>query len=425
LASRPKRVAVLFPSCWDRRFLVAERFGDIAEFVFHGDPLWSFPGGFFKILALDPLAFVDRLVRDLRRAHIDAVLSTDEYLGVGIAAVVADRLGLPGPEPETALRLQHKYYARKAQQQIAPEAVPDFQLIRWRPTRDEIRLSFPLFVKPVRGSFSILAARVDSWPDLRRHLGLNPILRFAMRRLVAPFDALLREHVGGGVDATSFLGEAVLRGRQVTVEGYAFDGRVTVRGIVDAHMYPGTNAFERFEYPSSLPPPVRARMTDLAERLVCGLGIRHGTFNVELIWDPERDELGVIEVHPRLSYQFADLYEDVDGTSPYDTLVRLALGEEPRRARGDGRYPRAASLVLREFSGRRVRRLPRREAVEEFHRRHPGARVEIFAREGTMFPEMRALGSYRCAIVNLGAHCPRDVAAARTDVDRLLRCEVS
>ena len=46
------------------------------------------------------------------------------------------------------------------------------------------------------------------------------------------------------------LSEEKLGGDEVTLEGYVHGGRVTTIGVTDSVMYPGTNSFERFEYPS-------------------------------------------------------------------------------------------------------------------------------------------------------------------------------
>ena len=54
--------------------------------------------------------------------------------------------------------------------------------------------------------------------------------------------------------------EEILHGRQVTANGYARDGRVTMLGTVDSVMYPGTDQFQRFQYPSSLPADLLARV---------------------------------------------------------------------------------------------------------------------------------------------------------------------
>ncbi len=422
---RPKRILVLFPNLWDKRHLSDARHQGKYEFVFHDRELWSFPLGFLRILGFDPVAYIDEVVKRCERLRIDGVISTDEYIGSIIAAAVSQRLGLPGHDPRVVIQTTHKYYARIAQEQIAPSAVPNFQLLSCpAPPRSEIELPYPVFVKPVRGSFSLFSARCASYPALRSHLDLNQLWRFAIRRVLRPFNDLLHHFTEFSVDVNRFIGEAFMPGHQVCIDGFVHDGEVFFLGVVDANFFPGTHAFERFSYPSTLPMDVKDRMLALAEKMVRGLGIQHGQFNVELIYDRERDTLQLIEVHPRISYQFADLYADVDGANTYDLMLALAVGEPPKLPRAEGRHKHAASLVIRKFAGRRVRRVPCRATVNAFRSRYPDARVEIFAKEGSMNPEMRAMGSYRCALINVGVGSLAELRSVRADADAMLQFEV-
>ncbi|MBK5198903.1 MAG: hypothetical protein JJE37_11575, partial [Methyloceanibacter sp.] len=63
-------------------------------------------------LAADPLVEIDRILASIDGRKIAAVISTDDYPGSALAAAIAKRLGLPGPEPELALICQHKYLSR-------------------------------------------------------------------------------------------------------------------------------------------------------------------------------------------------------------------------------------------------------------------------------------------------------------------------
>ncbi|CAN5439982.1 hypothetical protein BH20ACI3_BH20ACI3_19310 [soil metagenome] len=83
-----------------------------------------------------------------------------------------------------------------------------------------------------------------------------------------------------------------------------------------------------------------------------------GMFNVEFIYNPRADTILVVKINPRMSSQFADLFEKVDGINSYSVLLDLAFGEEPQISKGEGRYPVAASCVLRTFENKRVMKLP-------------------------------------------------------------------
>jgi hypothetical protein len=67
--------------------------------------------------------------------------------------------------------------------------------------------------------------------------------------------------------------EEIVPGRQVTANGFARAGQVTMLGTVDSVMYPGTDQFQRFQYPSSLPPPSSPRSTRWRHGC-CRIGVR-------------------------------------------------------------------------------------------------------------------------------------------------------
>src|SRR5262249_25010696 len=161
-----------------------------------------------------------------------------------------------------------------------------------------------------------------------------------------PFQQLLDAYSDRKVPAHHFIGEAPLAGDQVTVDGFIQNGKATTMGTVDSIMYPGATSFERFEYPSSLPPEVQDRMCAISARAIEASGFDHSCFNVELFYDRERDQISIIEINPRISYQFADLYERVDGVNTYEVQLRLAIGDGVTWAPRRGKDGAAASFVM-------------------------------------------------------------------------------
>jgi hypothetical protein len=189
-------------------------------------------------------------------------------------------------------------------------------------------------------------------------------------------------------------------------------------------MYPGTQAFQRFEYPSVLPRAVQARMADIATRAVSALGFDHGAFNVELIWDDESDTIGIVEVNPRLAAQFGDLYQKVDGRNTYELLLDLTLDREPRQPAA-GTYGNAASFVFREFNGA-VKFAPDRAQVAWLRAHYPDALLNTYIKQGhSRWREMKWLGSYRYAVLNLGGRDRHDMFARFEHVCQHLRFETT
>lgn len=358
-----------------------------------------------QILIRDPEAEIERILRHCRETAIDCIVSTDDYPGTALASIVAGALGLPGVAPSANLLCQHKYHARLAQRAAEPEATPDFELADGRLASESSRLGFPLFVKPVKSFFSIGAQRVDSPADFAAAVRRATL----PRRFFHPFATLLQKHCGlemGGY----VLAEALLEGQQCTLEGYACKGEVHVLGIVDSIMFPGTLSFARFEYPSRLPSSVQERMASVARRVMAKMGYDDGLFNMELMYDPRTDAVAIIEINPRMTSQFADLFEKVDGTNTYDILLDIAAGKPPHPRRREGAYARAASCVLRTFENKTAVQLPSQEDIERVQEISPDVRIEVLANEGCkLSQEMQDGRSYRYGIINLGGRDDEDI----------------
>ncbi len=399
-----KKILVLFTNEWDTAEFANPRYAGRYQFIFEGFDLFKFPENAWLML-FDARRFIARIVAQFGQAGIDGVISTDEHFGAMIAAVIAQRLGLAGGDAESILIAQHKYYARLRQREIAPESTPAFSYFPYQIERaEDVGLAFPFYVKPVKATYSILARRVDNFAELQRHLTFGFLEKLILEKLIKPFNDLGADRKLFSIDAHHLVAEELLEGEQVTVEGFVDRGRLTMLGVVDSIMYPGTNAFQRFEYPSHHSGDVQRRMEALTEKIVRGFGFDHGFFNVELFYNRTTDRIHLIEVNPRLAYQFADLREKVDGFNPYEALLDLALGETPKVVFRQGRYRHAASFVLRKFGRARLRKAPSAAALHDARRRHQDARLMVYVKKGASLDrEVKWLGSYRYAVFNLGA----------------------
>jgi biotin carboxylase len=342
--------------------------------------------------------------------RIDGVFSASDYPGATVAAAIATRLGLAGAKPEAVLRASHKYYSRRSQREVAPEAVPRFALVR-PGGGARLPFPFPVFVKPVKGSYSVLARRVQTPSELEDYLA-SPEVREFTNDYLGIFNRLVATFTPFEFDGRWLLVEELLSGRLVTVEGFVCAGDVTLLGVVDSVLH-AQGSFARFDYPSSLPAEVQARMGELAARVVQQIGLDWTPFNIEMTWDEERDRIAIVEVNPRLCGQFADLYQKVDGHNGYAVAISLARGEAPKLVRGAGRYRMASSHPLRVLEPVRVRRAPGADDLAAAAALYPETLVWSECRTGDELADF-ARGedgaSFRYGIVNLGADSPAERA---------------
>jgi len=407
-----KRILILFPDEWDLAVAQDARFRDRYEFLFEGFDLFRFPGN-ARLFTFDVLSFARRLAAKYREAGLSGVTTADEQFGPVAAALVSAQLGLPGTPIEAVLTAQHKYYAREAFARIAPEANPAYGLIPFDFARSEdVPLPYPCYVKPVKAAFSVLARRIDDFRGLQELADFAWFERAIIKRLVRPFGDAMRAHSAYCIDPYHLIAEAILNGRQVTLNGFAREGAVRMLGTVDSLMYPGTDHFQRFQYPSMLPSAVLGRMERLAVRLVAGIGFRHGMFNIEMIWNEREDTIRVVEINPRSAGQFYDLFERVDGYSLFEAALALDSGEVPatNHRRGDCRV--AASFVLRDFTGRGLGHMPSADEIRTLRDAHPDARIMVYPKRGAdLRREMKWLGSYRYGVCNVGGASFEDMLA--------------
>jgi hypothetical protein len=336
-----------------------------------------------QLTSFDPVASL----HEWESLPADGLVSTKDQ-GALLAAILADRRGLSGPTPTALIACEHKPTSRALQRTLAPEATPAFAELNGLPP-----FEFPFFVKPVVGRLSQNATRVDEPLDL---VSLHEADWYTNRW--ADIAALA---VSTPPSAHGFLAEELLDGHEVTLEGYVFNGRVTTIGITDSVKYPGTNSFERFEYPSFLAVERQAELARIAERILPALGFDGGFFNVEF-FVPEDRPAQIIEVNGRLASQFAPLVAGLHGRSTYDALFELSTGADPHWETGlpDGV---GISYVLRTFHDAYV------EAVPD-----PEEDVELLVRPGL---DLSAQGvndahSFRLAIL-YGFGETRDEAVAR------------
>jgi len=339
----------------------------------------------------DAAAFLDRW----EQAAGDGVVGTKDQSAL-LAALLARRRGLPGPAPDALLRCQHKPTARAVARRVVPEATPSFAVLD-----GDVPLDPPFFVKPVVGRLSHNAFRVDNERDLAE---LPAPDRHTVRH------ASIAALAGAGPGwATGFIAEELLAGAEVTLEGYVYEGRVAVIGVTDSVKYPGTNSFERFEYPAALPEAREEELTAVAARLLSALGFDGGFFNVEF-FVPDEGHAQVIEVNGRIASQFAPLVQRLHGRSTYDALFALATGEDPRWV-AERPAGAAVSHVLRVFEDAFVASVP--DAEEG---------VEVLVEPGRRLSEqgVNDAESFRLAIVYEAGETRAEAAArARARADSL------
>ena len=258
-----------------------------------GFDLFSFPSH-LRLPGFDLEHFAAQQAARGRRRGWRAVLSHHEQYGALAAALVAERLELPSATPESILAAQHKLHARRVLQQVAPEANLHFSALDAGDDGSSVgQLDYPLFMKPVKGAFSVLARRVEDSQQLREHVRFSWRERWLSRQLMEPFERISRERLPQAGSAYRMVLEEAVdpQTAQFNLDGWVQDGKVRALGVVDAVMYPDTQAFMRWEHPSRLDAAVQRRALDVAQRFLAAIGYAHGFFNLEFLRRDRRPSL--------------------------------------------------------------------------------------------------------------------------------------
>ncbi|MEQ7127685.1 ATP-grasp domain-containing protein [Actinopolymorpha sp. B11F2] len=349
---------------------------------------------------------------DAFEGSVEAVVGYWDFPVSSMVPLLCRARGLRSASLEAVLKCEHKYWSRIEQQKVI-DAVPRFALIDLEaPSSPPSGLDYPMWLKPVKSYGSELAFHVGSDEEFRKAV---IEIRDGIARIGGPFEFVMDQvelpsdiaEVGG----QACLAEEALRGDQVTLEGFCREGAVTIYGVVDSVTYAESPSFLRYQYPSRLPAQVLGRTEDLTRRVIAQVGLTDSTFNVEFFHDAERDDIRLLEVNPRHSQSHAQLFEQVDGVSNHECMLRLAVGRDPDLPHGKGPYDVAAKWFLRRFSDGEVRRCPTAEQVAQLEREVPGATVQLLVREGDRLSNLHGQDSYsyQLAHVYVGADSEDDL----------------
>lgn len=415
-SSSQDKTLVLFNYDWDQAGFAAQ--AKTWPHLNDGFDLFSFPSN-AHLAWFDMERFVARWAKRAARTGVIAVVSNHEQFGVLAAALLAERMGWPGTPVNAVLACQHKLYAREVLDRVCPEANTRHARLQAAYGEDvPTDLTYPLFVKPVKAAFSVLAREVNSTSELYQHTRFGAWELWVIRHLVEPFERVCAKRLPTAGTAHSLMLEQAVTAPQHCLDGYVYNGKVHRLGVVDVEMYPGTQAFMRWDYPSRLPSAVQDKATGVAARFLKEVGFTHGLFNMEFFHDPVTGKLTVIEFNPRLASQFSDLYQRVDGLQLHAYALALAHGQDPatvpklRPTAGA-----AASFVYRHFDPARQPHLPDELQTRVFHEAYPDALLFTFPKsKGSVARDYKWLGSYRYGIVHLGGATAHDLRR---------RCEVA
>lgn len=267
----------------------------------------------FELDTSDPEAVLTAVTDDRGQPCVDGITSFSDYHTV-VAAEVAHRLGLPGPDPAAVHTANVKDRLRVA---LGDEP---FNIPHVRVSGPEqlaaaaAQLGYPMIAKPPAEAISYGVRRVDNSEQLAAAWADLSTVRRSLRGQPRSGDVLLEQYV---------------EGVEVSVETMTVNGHTHVFGVTSKDLF-GDPAYIEcgHTFPVPLPDEEREQLYHVVRRTLELAEYRHGPCHTEVRLTEDGPRL--IEANPRTpSSCMTMLVTDVTGRSPILDAWLLALGETP------------------------------------------------------------------------------------------------
>jgi hypothetical protein len=328
---------------------------------------------------------------------VDAILAHWDFPTSVLAPILCKEFGVPSPSIESILKCEHKYWSRLEQVKVVPEVVPGF--CSFDPfddnALDAIDLDYPFWIKPVKAFSSQLGFLIENREQFHE---AQQIIRENIGRIGKAFDqALARVELpeelrnAGGC---SCLAEEIITGMQIAPEGSVENGEFRIHGIFDMNRGEEGTKLDCLEYPSRVSPALREHMESVCRKLLDHIGFDNGCFNVEFMWDEEKDQLRLIEVNTRISQSHSEMFILVDGITNHEIAVDVALGRKAELKGKTGPYQVAAKFILIHEGDGYVRRVPDEQDIEALRERFPHMQIKLDVEAGMNLNELLNQDAY-------------------------------
>lgn len=377
---------------------------------------------------------IEAMLRDLENkmktfnGSVDSICTYIDFPISLMTPILRPKFGLPTPTLDSIIKCQHKYWSRVEQKKIVPDNIPGF--CRVNPFADDpfatIDIPFPFWLKPVKSVGSYLGFYIKNRKEFDRVID---VVREHIGRMAGPFNYILdltdmpdelRE-----VDGNWCIAEQIIGGRQCTLEGYVYQGKVHIHGIVDSIRHANRSTFSHYDYPSTLPKSVHKRMIEITQKVLKQLDYNNHPFNIEFFWNKSSDKIWLLEINTRISQSHSDLFEKVDGTSNHQITVELSLNRDPKFPHRKGNYNCASKFFYRKWEDAVVKRIPTDTEIAAIENDIPGVLVDIKVHEGQRLNDMfeQDSYSYELAWIFIGAGSHQEIMRKHKECVARLRFE--
>ena len=252
---------------------------------------------------------IESCLKYAKENNVDGVLSVATDYGVLGASYISEKLGLPGNPLSVAKIIKNKYQVRK---EFYKYKVDDFDLAYEVDSKTEIeelskKIRYPVMVKPVDGSGSRGATRVDE-----------------PHGLFLACQTAINNSISGKAEIEKFVA-----GVEYGAESLVLDGKTILIVLMKKLMTnPPYYAELGHAIPSGLPTEFESKVKAIIEHAIKVLGIVNGSVNMDLIISREGD-VHIVDIGLRMGGNLIGSHIVPYGTGIeyLENLIRLSVDD--------------------------------------------------------------------------------------------------
>ena len=244
-----------------------------------------------------------------REKQVDGVLTAATDFSVLTMSRIAKEMHLPGINYNSAKIIKNKASVRKRLFEAQADDTDNSYEIDSIEAIDEIlpKVKFPIMMKPVDGSGSRGASKVEKAEDFAKAAEFAMSVSITHRAVAEPF----------------------IKGKEYGVESFVDNGVVHVLSVMQKDMTkPPYYAELGHAIPSGLNPELETKVKTCVYRAICALEINHGSVNMDLLITNEGN-VHIVDIGARMGGNLIGSHIIPTGTGIdyMGNMIRAAVGD--------------------------------------------------------------------------------------------------
>lgn len=245
-----------------------------------------------------------------KEKNVDGVLTAATDFSVLTMSYIAQEMGLPGINYASAQLIKNKAKVRKCLFDAhADDTGYSFEITSMEEAKEILpQVKFPIMMKPVDGSGSRGASKVDKPEDFEK------ACEFAMN----------------GSISHRAVAEPFVVGKEYGVESFVENGEIHVLAVMQKDMtQPPYYAELGHAIPSGLPIEVESRIKECVRKALVAMGVNHGSVNMDILVS-EDYSVHIVDVGARMGGNLIGSHIIPLGTGIdyMGNMIKLAVGDK-------------------------------------------------------------------------------------------------